>query len=135
MGELKRILHVDDDDDIRVITKMTLELVGHYEVEQFSSGEDTLAAIDALSPAPQLFLLDVMMPGMSGDELWRHLKEKPALKDIPVIFMTAKTEQAFARGLKEAGATDVILKPFEPAELCQLIETAWAQHQGNRNDG
>lgn len=127
MTKLKRILHVDDDEDIRVITKMTLELVGHYEVEQFASGEDTLDAIEGLSP--QLLLLDVMMPGMSGEELYHQLKARPKLENVPVVFMTAKTERSFASGLKEQGALDVILKPFEPTELCRLIEAAWSRHQ------
>lgn len=129
MGELKRILHVDDDTDIRVITKMTLELVGHYEVEQFSSGETTLNAAENLSP--QLMILDVMMPGMSGEELWHLLRDRPNLKNVPVIFMTAKTEQSFARSLREDGALDVILKPFEPTALCREIEAAWTRHQAS----
>lgn len=131
MGDLKRILHVDDDSDIRVITKMTLELVGKYDVTQFASGEETLDAIETISP--QLLLLDVMMPGMSGEELWRRLRERPALKDTPVIFMTAKTEQTFAQNLKAEGALDVILKPFEPTQLCSQIEAAWEKHHAPRN--
>lgn len=130
MGDLKRIVHVDDDSDIRVITKMTLELVGHYELTQFASGEETLKAVGTVSP--QLLLLDVMMPGMSGEELWRRLRETPELKDTPVIFMTAKAEQAFARGLKEEGALEVILKPFEPIELCRQIEAIWQQHKADQ---
>lgn len=127
MEALKRILHVDDDTDIRVITKMTLELVGHYEVVQFASGEETLQAAGG-DVRPQLLLLDVMMPGMSGEELWHKLAALKGWEHVPAIFMTAKTERAFARGLIEAGALDVILKPFEPTELCRQIEAVWAQH-------
>lgn len=126
MEVLKRILHVDDDTDIRVITKMTLELVGHYDVAQFGSGEEALAAVDALSP--QLLLLDFMMPGMSGEELWKRLRERPGFENVPVIFMTAKTEKTFSRGLLDAGALEVVLKPFEPTELCRRLEEAWARH-------
>lgn len=126
MEALKRILHVDDDSDIRIITKMTLELVGHYDVVQFASGEETLQAAEA--PPPQLLLLDVMMPGMSGENLWHKLNALPGWEDVPVIFMTAKTEQAFARHLIEAGALEVILKPFEPIDLCRQIEAVWVRH-------
>lgn len=132
METLKRILHVDDDTDIRVITKMTLELVGQYEVVQFASGEETLKAAGEDLP-PQMLLLDVMMPGMSGEELWHRLESIPGWEHMPTVFMTAKAEQAFARGLKEAGALDVILKPFEPMELCRQIEEAWAHHHEAEN--
>lgn len=126
MEVLKRILHVDDDDDIRVITKMTLELVGHYDVRQYPSGEATLDDIGDFSP--QLLLLDFMMPGMSGEELWRRLEGRPGFENVPVIFMTAKAEKSFAKNLVDAGALEVILKPFEPTQLCQQIEAAWARH-------
>ncbi|HGG63876.1 MAG TPA: response regulator [Rhodobacteraceae bacterium] len=127
MEKLERILHVDDDEDIRVLTKMALELVGHYQVDQFASGEDALQSAGSLSP--QLFLFDYMMPKMSGIELWRHLKAIPRLNDVPVIFITAKSEQAFAEDLIEEGALSVIVKPFEIGRLCEMIEEAWAKHQ------
>jgi CheY-like chemotaxis protein len=127
MGKLERILHVDDDEDIRVLTKMILELVGHYQVEQYASGEEALRHAQNLSP--QLFLLDYMMPGISGEELWHRLKALPGLEDVPVVFVTAKTDQAFAQGLLQKGALDVILKPFEVNELCPLIENAWAKRK------
>ncbi len=127
MGKLERILHVDDDEDIRTLTKMALELVGKYEVEQFDSGESTLASAETLSA--QLFLLDYMMPGMSGEELWLRLKEVPGLEQVPVVFMTAKTEAAFADRLKELGALAVIMKPFEISELSAQVAEIWDQHQ------
>lgn len=129
MAKLERIVHVDDDEDIRTLTKMALELVGHYQIEQFSSGEETLNAADRLQP--QLFLLDYMMPGMSGEELFRRLRELPGFETVPAVFMTAKTEHSFAQRLIEEGALDVITKPFEIGELCQLIEAAWAKLPGN----
>lgn len=126
MSKLERILHVDDDEDIRTLTKMALELVGKFEVEQFASGEDTLAHADTVTA--QLFLLDYMMPGMSGEELWLRLKEVPGLEQVPVVFMTAKTEAAFAERLKEMGALAVIMKPFEIGELSAQVARIWDQH-------
>lgn len=126
MEALKRILHVDDDTDIRIITKMTLELVGKYEVVQYASGEETLQ--NAGEPQPQLLLLDVMMPGMSGEELWQRLRGLPGWNRVPAVFMTAKAEQAFSEHLISAGALGVILKPFEPQDLCRQIEAAWSRH-------
>lgn len=127
MNQLERILHVDDDEDIRTLTKMALELVGKYEVEQFPTGEAALENPEGLTS--QLFLLDYMMPGMSGEELWRHLKGVPGLEEVPVVFMTAKTEAAFAERLMEMGALAVIMKPFEISELSAQIAQIWEKHQ------
>ncbi len=127
MGTLERILHVDDDEDIRTLTKMALELVGKYQVEQYATGEEALAHSTELSA--QLFLLDYMMPGMSGEELWRRLKEIPGLENVPVVFMTAKTEEAFTDRLLNMGALSVIMKPFEISELSAQIAEIWTRHQ------
>ncbi len=127
MTKLERILHVDDDDDIRTLTKMALELVGKYQVEQFASGEDTLANAEGLTA--QLFLLDYMMPGMSGEELWHRLKDIPGLGEIPVVFMTAKAEAAFSDRLLKMGALSVIMKPFEIADLSAQIAEIWERHE------
>lgn len=127
MSKLERILHVDDDEDIRTLTKMALELVGKYEVEQFPTGEAALENPAGLTS--QLFLLDYMMPGMSGEELWRNLKSVPGLEDVPVVFMTAKAEAAFSERLMEMGALAVIMKPFEIAELSAQIADIWEKYQ------
>lgn len=126
MEKLERILHVDDDEDIRALTKMVLELVGHYQVQQFSSGEEALQSVEKLSP--QLFLLDYMMPGMNGEDLWRKLKAVPGLEDVPVVFISAKSEKDFAEGLIQEGALAVIVKPFEIDHLCEELEEAWANY-------
>lgn len=133
MTQLERILHVDDDEDIRTLTKMALELVGKYQVDQFPTGEATLEHAGEINA--QLFLLDYMMPGMSGEELWRHLKEVPGLEAVPVVFMTAKTEAAFSERLKEMGALAVIMKPFEISELSAQIAGIWETHQAGKSAG
>ena len=127
MTKLERILHVDDDDDIRTLTKMALELVGKYEVEQFPTGEAALVSPQDITA--QLFLLDYMMPGMSGEELWRHLRQVPGLENVPAVFMTAKSEAAFAERLTDLGALAVLVKPFEISELSAQIAQIWEQHQ------
>ncbi len=123
MQKLKKILHVDDDEDIRTIAKITLELVGHFEVAQFATGPDAIEAAQAFSP--QLFLLDVMMPEMSGEETWRRLSALPGLEHVPTVFMTAKAESQFSNSLMEQGALGVIIKPFDPITLCARIEEIW----------
>ncbi|WP_420567172.1 response regulator [Thalassovita sp.] len=127
MEELKRILHVDDDEDIRVIVKMALELVGQFEVEQYESGPKAIA--NAAEFAPQLFLLDVMMPEMTGEETWHRLRMIPGFENIPAVFLTAKAESAFAERLLEQGCLAVITKPFDPVDLCAKISQHWAQFQ------
>lgn len=124
MEKLERILHVDDDGDIRQITKLTLELVGQYEITQFGSGPDAIAHAQACKP--QLFLLDVMMPEMSGEETMRQLSALPGLENVPTVFMTAKAERAYSKTLLEMGALAVITKPFDPTTLCDEIEAVWA---------
>ena len=122
-AELKTILHVDDDPDIRVIIKMALEVVGSFDVVQFGSGADALAVADQLKP--DLMLLDVMMPDMSGQQLWRELVENEALEGVPVIFLTAKAEDHFSDELLGQGAMSVITKPIDPMVLSQQIEKLW----------
>ncbi|MEE4347728.1 MAG: response regulator [Paracoccaceae bacterium] len=127
MEKLQRILHVDDAEDIRMIIKITLEMVGGYNVDQFPSGQDAVAQAEGCTP--QLFLLDFMMPDMDGMETWTALKTLPGFADIPAIFVTAKAEENFSKNMLDKGALAVITKPFDPMELCGQIESAWANHQ------
>jgi DNA-binding response OmpR family regulator len=125
MSELRTILHVDDDEDILEIARMALEMVDDFDLHQFPSGADALEGLKSLSP--QLFLLDVMMPGMSGPELSQKIKAYPDHRDTPTIFMTAKAEDATSKELLEGGALDVITKPFDPMTLGAQIRTIWAE--------
>ena len=121
--ELIRIMHVDDDPDIRDIARLSLETIGGFEVVQCASGEEALDAVKTFSP--QLFLLDVMMPKMSGDRLWKELSKDPELAKTPVIFMTAKLEPGYVKELKADGALDVIEKPFDPITLPENVLRVW----------
>jgi CheY-like chemotaxis protein len=123
MSNLKKILHVDDDEDIRTITQMSLEMVGGFILEQCASGKEAL--IVAPKFGPDLLLLDVMMPEMSGEQLWHKLMLLPQLAGTPVIFMTAKVERSFLSHLRVDGALAIVEKPFDPMELSQQIVEAW----------
>ena len=125
MSELKTILHVDDDEDILEITRMALQLVDTFELHQCDCGPDALEALDSMNP--DLLLLDVMMPGMTGPELWEKVRARPDRAEIPVVFMTAKAETKISTDLMNRGALKVVTKPFDPMTLGAELRTAWAE--------
>lgn len=119
-----KILHVEDDLDIQEIAKLSLEAIGGFTVHQCASGQQALDEVVAFNP--DLFLLDVMMPEMSGDTLYTKLKVIPGLENTPTIFMTARAQTENIAFLKELGALDVILKPFDAMLLPEQITTILA---------
>ncbi len=123
MSELKKVLHVDDDADIRTIVELSLGSIGGYTLLSCESGRKAIAK--APSFQPDLFLLDLMMPGMTGEETWRELRRLPRLEQVPVIFMTAKVQSDVSEALIQIGALDVIAKPFNPLELPVSLRAAW----------
>ncbi|WP_417480906.1 response regulator [Maricaulis sp.] len=121
--ELKRILYVEDVASIATVAVMVLEDLGGFEVRHFLSGQ---AALEALPDfAPQLLLLDVMMPGMDGPETLRRIRELPEGRDLPAIFMTAKAQVHEQDEYIAMGALGVIVKPFEPISLSDTIREMW----------
>lgn len=119
MSALKRVLYVEDDPDIREVATMALELTGELELCVCASGADALA--DGPAFAPDLILLDVMMPGMDGPTTLARLRESPALAETPVVFMTAKVQSQEVAALRAMGALDVIAKPFDPMQLASRL--------------
>ncbi len=114
-----KILVAEDERDIRELIGFTLRFSG-YEVELVSNGEE--AVKKAPSVQPDLILLDVRMPRMSGYQACDALKKMPATKDIPVVFLSAKgQDNEIQEGLK-LGAQDYILKPFAPDELTAQVK-------------
>ncbi len=127
MKKLERILHIEDAEDIRKIVEIILVRMGNYTVLQCASGPE--AEEKAAGFAPDLILLDVMMPGQDGPETLKNLRARDALKDMPVVFMTAKVQSSEIEMLKELGAFDVLAKPFDPSSLCGQIEAIWSRYQ------
>ena len=119
----RRILYVEDDDDIREIARLALEFVGEFEVMLCASGEDAVAGAAAFNP--DIILLDVMMPGMDGPSTLTALRRQPALSHTPVAFMTAKIQPQEIAAYKAMGAVDVIAKPFDPMTLPEQIRSIW----------
>lgn len=122
-ASLNRILYVEDEQDIRTIAALSLQMVGRFQVHACGSGAQALAAIGDFRP--DLLLLDVMMPDMDGPQTLARLREHPAGAGIPAVFMTAKVQAGEIDALKTLGALDVIPKPFDPMTLADQLRTIW----------
>jgi CheY-like chemotaxis protein len=125
---LNRILYVEDDDDIRTVTVMALEMIGDFTVQAHASGAAAVAAAEDF--APELLLLDVMMPGMDGPTTLASLRDKPALAAIPAVFFTAKAQPDEVARLRALGAADVLAKPFDPQALPDALRRIWEAQRG-----
>jgi CheY-like chemotaxis protein len=115
----KRILIVDDEDDIREVAQVSLELVGHFDVLTAINGRDGLER--AREGQPDAILLDVMMPDMDGPSTLAELRRDPSTREIPVVFLTAKTQTAERTRLSELGAAGILTKPFDPLKLADEV--------------
>ena len=114
----EKILVVDDEEDILELLKFNLSREG-YEVSCAASGEEALSQVR--SKTPDLMVLDLMLPGIDGLEVAKSLKEDPETKNIPIVMLTAKGEEAdIVTGL-ELGADDYITKPFSPRILLARV--------------
>ena len=120
---LSRILYVEDQQDIRLVAKMALEVVGGFTVIACASGQEALSSAPAAMA--DLLLLDIMMPGMDGPSTLKALRELPATVHTPVIFMTAKVQTAEVALYMGLGALQVIPKPFDPMDLSAQIRRIW----------
>ena len=114
---------VEDEPDIQLITRIALERVGGFEVLVCGSGAEALRS--APNYAPDLILLDNMMPGMNGISTMAALRAVPELAATPVVFITASNENEMRLGLIRRGALGVIFKPFEPRALIEQIVSIW----------
>lgn len=122
---LTRILYVEDDSDIRTVASFALKAVGGFTVEACASGEEALARAEGF--APQLILLDVMMPGMDGPTTLERLRSLPSMAEVPAVFMTAKVQPQEITRYRELGSLDVISKPFDPMTLSASVRQIWAK--------
>ncbi|MBN1963423.1 MAG: response regulator [Anaerolineae bacterium] len=115
---MAKILIAEDEGDIRELVKFTLEYAGH-EIILAANGAE---AVDLVPQTmPDLILMDVRMPRMTGYEACRALKADAAVRDIPVVFLSAKGQDTERQEGLEAGAIAYILKPFAPAELMERV--------------
>ena len=123
-NELKKVLYVEDDTSIQQVTRLALEEVGGLEAKVCSSGQEALEVAEEF--APDLILLDVMMPGLDGPSTLLELRKLALTKNTPAIFMTAKVQAQEVDALKQLpGTIEVIAKPFDPMTLASQLQEAW----------
>jgi two-component system OmpR family response regulator len=116
-----RVLHIDDEPDIREVVALSLSLDSNFATRSCSSGEEALVVAAAWQP--QIILLDVMMPGMDGPTTLARMREKAATATIPVVFMTARAQTRELDYFRSLGAVGVIPKPFDPMTLASVLRT------------
>lgn len=125
MDGLNRILHVEDDEDILMIARLALADLGGFEVMQCASGLEAIEKAEGF--APDLLLLDYMMPGMNGMQTLEALRALSPLSSTPAIFMTAKAMEMIEGDMEGKGVLGKITKPFDPVTLPEDIRRFWAK--------
>ena len=120
---MKKILIADDGEDIRELINITLEDEG-YELHEAVDGNDALAK--ARSILPDLIVLDVMMPGMTGYQVCEELKKDPLTRGIYIMFLTARGSNLAKTTADRSGGDDYMIKPFDPPALREKVKKALA---------
>jgi two-component system, OmpR family, phosphate regulon response regulator PhoB len=121
---VQRLLVAEDDPDIRELVLFKLRAAG-FDVTTAVDGREALTR--ALEEPPDLVLLDVMMPGLSGLEVCAALREDDATARIPIILLTAKAQEADVTSGLGVGADDYVVKPFSPRELLTRVQAVLAR--------
>ena len=133
--EIRKILLAEDEEDIRKVAQISLQFRGGWVVTLATDGEECL--LKAAQERPDLILLDCMMPKLDGYETCRRLKQDPVLREIPVIFLTAKSQESEVRKGLALGAVGYLIKPFNPmslaAEIREILESDQAASSEHDN--
>jgi CheY-like chemotaxis protein len=132
MGD-RTILVVDDDDEIREIVALSLEVMGGWSVLTADRGGSGLEM--ARKHLPDVVLLDVMMPEMDGPTMFSRMQVDPALRGIPVVLLTAKVQVGHVQVWDSLPVAGVIPKPFNPATLSTQIDDLVAEHKRSTPPG
>jgi CheY-like chemotaxis protein len=123
---IRRVLIVDDDEDVRNITELAASRLGKWETTLAASGVEALEK--ARSDPPDVILLDVMMPELDGPATLVRLREDPVTAGIPVVFLTAKAQRGEVESYKALGACGVIVKPFEVRNFVDQVRQIVEDH-------
>ena len=117
---MTKILIAEDEPDIRDLVAFTLRFAG-YEVVTGTNGEEAVQL--AKKELPDLILLDVRMPRLTGYDACKLIKAEPNLKDVPIVFLSAKGQETEIRDGMNAGAEEYLLKPFAPDQLTERVRS------------
>lgn len=120
MEQATKILCVEDDRDIQLLLQLALGKLGGFDVLIAASGEEALEQMEDFSP--DLLLLDLMLPGMTGLELFEAVRRQPAFARLPALLLTAKLPPIRPDELAAQGVLGVIRKPFDPVLLADMIK-------------
>lgn len=118
-GSINKVLLVEDDKHIRLIIKTSLVKLAQWQVAEAANGLEALEQVKGATP--DLILLDIMMPGMDGPTTFAELRKIDQVKQVPVIFMTAKVQRQEVESYIALGARGVITKPVDPMKLPEQI--------------
>jgi CheY-like chemotaxis protein len=118
---MRRILIIDDEEDIREVAALSLEATAGWEIVTASNGADGIRAATNSRPFPDAILMDVMMPDMDGPTTFRLMQQNPELAGIPVLLLTAKVQGVDQRRFADLGVAAVLFKPFNPLTLADQI--------------
>lgn len=129
----RRALIIDDEDDIREVVTISLEMMDGWEVLSASSGPTGI--LIAQAERPDVILLDVMMPGMDGKATFSELQSHDATRGIPVVFLTAKVQPSDRVAYLRLGVRGVISKPFDPLTLAAEMLASMSTHVSDRHAG
>jgi CheY-like chemotaxis protein len=122
---MAKILIAEDEPDIRDLVAFTLRFAGHTVIA-VGNGEEAVEA--ARKEHPDLILMDVRMPRMTGYEACEKMKLDPEIAPIPVVFLSAKGQESEIRTGLDVGAAEYLLKPFAPVELTQRVSELLAKY-------
>jgi DNA-binding response OmpR family regulator len=125
---MARILIADDERDIRELITFILTYAGH-EVFPTSNGEEAYQM--AMQIIPDLMVLDVRMPRMTGYEVCEQIKSNRQTRDIPIVFLSAKGQESEVRMGIDVGADEYILKPFSPEQLLERVKSILICNNGH----
>jgi len=125
IAQLKKIMYVEDDPDLRKIVTVSLEARGGFTVRVCDSGEQALEQVGEFQP--DLIIMDVMMEDMNGPETLGELRKRPGTAAIPVLFMTSRVLPRDVENYKKIGAAGLIRKPFHPLTLADRVKELWGQ--------
>jgi len=121
---MRRILIIDDEDDIREVAALSLETTAGWEILTASSGTDGIRVAGSCKPMPDAILMDVMMPGMDGPTTFRLMQQDSTIAGIPVLLLTAKVQGVDQRRFAGLGVAAVLFKPFDPLTLATQISNS-----------